>query len=67
MSCFHGHYHLHVEQNYERTSDGVDDDSDDVTNLQRDFSCVAFGGCHFSEFEKIADKLDLLSWMTFED
>ena len=41
-SSFHGHYHQHVEQNCEGTSDAVKDDSEDITNLQWDIFYVAF-------------------------
>ena len=35
LACFHGLYHQHVKQEGEGTSDAVNDDGDDITNLQR--------------------------------
>ena len=50
---FHGHYHQHVEQNCEGTSDAVNDDSDDIINLQWHICCVAFCAGHLCSVCKI--------------
>ena len=45
LGLFHGHYHQHVKQSCERTSDAVNENGDDKTHLEWDIWCVALYGC----------------------